>query len=95
MNGVAMYASEQMTDHNAIVEKHASLVKRIACHLINRLPASVQALHSKYRESLWNFRCFCQDEVRRPESEVRGPKTGDGRSNRQLAVDKRQISNIE
>ena len=42
MNGVAMYASEQMTDHNQVVEKHASLVKRIACHLINRLPASVQ-----------------------------------------------------
>jgi len=43
MNGVAMYASEQqLTSHNALVEKHASLVKRIACHLINRLPASVQ-----------------------------------------------------
>ncbi len=43
MNGAAMYASEQqLTSHNALVEKHASLVKRIACHLINRLPASVQ-----------------------------------------------------
>jgi RNA polymerase sigma factor for flagellar operon FliA len=43
MNGVAaMYASEQqLTSHNELVEKHASLVKRIACHLINRLPASV------------------------------------------------------
>ena len=27
---------------NAIVEKHASLVKKVACHLIARLPASVQ-----------------------------------------------------
>ncbi len=43
MSGVAMYASEQhLTAHNQIVEKHAPLVKRIACHLINRLPASVQ-----------------------------------------------------
>jgi len=42
MNGVAMYASEQVSNHNQLVEKHASLVKRIACHLINRLPASVQ-----------------------------------------------------
>ncbi len=42
MNGAAMYASEQITNHSQVVEKHASLVKRIACHLINRLPASVQ-----------------------------------------------------
>ena len=28
--------------HNDMVEQHAPLVKRIACHLINRLPASVQ-----------------------------------------------------
>lgn len=27
---------------NMIVEKHASLVKKVACHLIARLPASVQ-----------------------------------------------------
>lgn len=43
MNGIAMYAAvthpQQKDD---LVEKHASLVKRIACHLINRLPASVQ-----------------------------------------------------
>jgi len=42
MNGAAMYASEQVSNRNHLVEKHASLVKRIACHLINRLPASVQ-----------------------------------------------------
>ncbi len=42
MNGVAMYASQQTNSPNHLVEKHASLVKRIACHLINRLPASVQ-----------------------------------------------------
>ena len=42
MNGVAMYAAEKPATHEYMVEKHASLVKRIACHLINRLPASVQ-----------------------------------------------------
>ena len=42
MNGVAMYAAEKPATHENMVEKHASLVKRIACHLINRLPASVQ-----------------------------------------------------
>ncbi len=43
MSGAAMYVTErQMTSHNELVEKHAALVKRIACHLINRLPASVQ-----------------------------------------------------
>ncbi len=42
MNGAAMYASQQKSSPNELVEKHASLVKRIACHLINRLPASVQ-----------------------------------------------------
>lgn len=42
MNGVAMYAAEKPVTHENMVEKHASLVKRIACHLINRLPASVQ-----------------------------------------------------
>lgn len=43
MNGVAMYASEKpRVARNDLVEKHAPLVKRIACHLINRLPASVQ-----------------------------------------------------
>jgi RNA polymerase sigma factor for flagellar operon FliA len=43
MNGAAMYASERpKIVRNELVEKHAPLVKRIACHLINRLPASVQ-----------------------------------------------------
>lgn len=42
MNGLAMYAATQQHTHKDRVEKHASLVKRIACHLINRLPASVQ-----------------------------------------------------
>jgi RNA polymerase sigma factor for flagellar operon FliA len=43
MNGAAMYASEKpRVARNELVEKHASLVKRIGCHLINRLPASVQ-----------------------------------------------------
>lgn len=43
MKGAAMYASEKPRPaRNELVEKHAPLVKRIACHLINRLPASVQ-----------------------------------------------------
>lgn len=42
MNGAVMYASQQTSSADELVEKHASLVKRIACHLINRLPASVQ-----------------------------------------------------
>ena len=43
MNGIAMYAAvTHPQKKDDLVEKHASLVKRIACHLINRLPASVQ-----------------------------------------------------
>lgn len=43
MNGIAMYAAvTQPQKKDDLVEKHATLVKRIACHLINRLPASVQ-----------------------------------------------------
>ncbi|HEB59873.1 MAG TPA: RNA polymerase sigma factor FliA [Gammaproteobacteria bacterium] len=42
MNGLAMYATAQPAFYDDIVTQHAPLVKRIACHLINRLPASVQ-----------------------------------------------------
>jgi len=42
VNGVATYSSAQSALHEDMVEQHAPLVKRIACHLINRLPASVQ-----------------------------------------------------
>lgn len=43
MNGLAAYAENRSdSDLNSMVERHAPLVKRIACHLINRLPASVQ-----------------------------------------------------
>ena len=34
-------AYQQLDDRNALVERHAPLVKRIAHHLIARLPASV------------------------------------------------------
>ena len=37
-----MYATSATRHQDNLVEKHAPLVKRIACHLINRLPASVQ-----------------------------------------------------
>jgi len=42
MNGHAMYAEVQGFDGNSIVAQHAVLVKRIAFHLINRLPDTVQ-----------------------------------------------------
>ena len=42
MNGLAMYAAVQQVDYDDVVAQHAPLVKRIACHLINKLPASVQ-----------------------------------------------------
>ncbi len=45
MNGAAMYASVKSngSEQNEVIVRHASLVKRIAYHLIGRLPASVQA----------------------------------------------------
>ncbi|MCB1759797.1 MAG: RNA polymerase sigma factor FliA, partial [Gammaproteobacteria bacterium] len=45
MNGLATYAAvqEQDTSADALVTKHAPLVKRIAYHLMNRLPPNVQA----------------------------------------------------
>lgn len=42
MNGHAMYAEVQSYGDDNIVARHAALVKRIAFHLINRMPASVQ-----------------------------------------------------
>ncbi|MCK5385558.1 MAG: RNA polymerase sigma factor FliA [Gammaproteobacteria bacterium] len=42
MNGIAAYTQQQPNYISDMVERHAPLVKRIACHLINRLPASVQ-----------------------------------------------------
>ncbi len=42
MNGHAMYAQVQNYGDNSIVAQHATLVKRIAFHLLNRLPPSVQ-----------------------------------------------------
>ncbi|WP_105190509.1 RNA polymerase sigma factor FliA [Pseudoalteromonas sp. T1lg48] len=40
MNRVAGYQQQQQL--SSLVERHAALVKRIACHLLARLPASVQ-----------------------------------------------------
>jgi len=42
MNGVAMYTSVQAGGTDERVMQHAPLVKRIAYHLLNRLPDSVQ-----------------------------------------------------
>ncbi len=43
MNGMAVYAAVQLTTYyDDMVERHASLVKRIAYHLMSRLPASIQ-----------------------------------------------------
>lgn len=41
-NGIAAYTTQQASYTDEIIERHAPLVKRIACHLINRLPACVQ-----------------------------------------------------
>ena len=42
MNNVATYAQVQHSSYDDLVSRHAPLVKRIAYHLMNRLPASVQ-----------------------------------------------------
>ena len=42
MNGHAMYAEVERYGEQNIVTRHAALVKRIAFHLINRLPSNVQ-----------------------------------------------------
>lgn len=42
MTGVSLYASVQATDTDSLVLGNAALVKRIAYHLMNRLPPSVQ-----------------------------------------------------
>ena len=42
MSGVAKYAAIQSGDSDALLKLHSPLVKRIAYHLIARLPASVQ-----------------------------------------------------
>ena len=43
MNGLAAYSSVQERSHDDLVTQYAPLVKRIAYHLMNRLPPSVQA----------------------------------------------------
>lgn len=42
MKSVTPYAWSQGIDQNALVTQHAPLVKRIAYHLVGRMPASVQ-----------------------------------------------------
>jgi RNA polymerase sigma factor for flagellar operon FliA len=42
MNGHAMYAEVENLDEKDQIVRHASLVKRIAYHLLNRLPPTVQ-----------------------------------------------------
>jgi len=43
MNGAAMYTESVQVQHDELVTQHAPLVKRIAYHLMSRLPPSVQA----------------------------------------------------
>ena len=43
MNGAAMYVTNQNSECDEMVVKHSALVKRIAFHLMSRLPPSVQA----------------------------------------------------
>ncbi len=42
MKGLAAYSSVQDQDADTLVNQHAPLVKRIAYHMVNRLPPSVQ-----------------------------------------------------
>ena len=42
MNMAARYAASEQLSHEQMVEKHAPLVKRVAYHLMGRMPASVQ-----------------------------------------------------
>jgi len=42
MNGHAMYAQVEQLSKNNLVTEHVALVKRIAFHLINRLPPNIQ-----------------------------------------------------
>lgn len=42
MNGYAMYAEPAQPNQDDLVTRHGSLVKRIAYHLVSRLPPSVQ-----------------------------------------------------
>jgi RNA polymerase sigma factor for flagellar operon FliA len=42
MNTVAAYSEVQASSHDDLITAHAALVKRIAYHLMNRLPPSVQ-----------------------------------------------------
>ena len=42
MNGAAMYSATQIASQDDLLDKHAVLVKRIAHHLMSRLPPSVQ-----------------------------------------------------
>lgn len=42
MNGLATYNAIQEMDSDTLVNRHAPLVKRIAYHLMNRLPPNVQ-----------------------------------------------------
>ncbi len=43
MSGLAAYSAMQQNNFEELVHKHAQLVKRIAYHLMNRLPPNVQA----------------------------------------------------
>ena len=42
MSGISLYTAVQAPDTQSLVIKHTGLVKRIAYHLMSRLPASVQ-----------------------------------------------------
>ena len=42
MNGYAMFLTTDTSEQNSVIEKHVGLVKRIAYHLVSRLPPNVQ-----------------------------------------------------
>ena len=46
-----MYPNEAPDDNEVLVERHMDLVRRIAHHLLGRLPATVQVLLKRNQSS--------------------------------------------
>ncbi len=42
MKNIAAYSTQEHEDYETLVAQHAPLVKKIACHLLNRLPVTIQ-----------------------------------------------------
>jgi RNA polymerase sigma factor for flagellar operon FliA len=76
MNGLAMYSNMQPTKKNSkddLVVQHAPLVKRIAYHLMCRLPPSVQA-----DDLIQAGMIGLLEAARNYDSKSQGPQSGRG-----------------